>query len=189
MFRDLILKNRSTRRFQQDVPISMETLRELVDLARLSPSGGNVQPLKYIVSCDPEKNAVIFPTLAWAAHLKGWPGPAEGERPAAYIVILLDKEIGDSAGVDHGIAAHSILLGATEKGLSGCIIGSVKRAQLRAVLHIPERYDILLVVALGKAAETVMLEEVGPDGSTVYWRDEAGVHHVPKRRLDDLIVG
>jgi len=189
MLRDLILKNRSYRRFHEDVPIERETLRELVDLARLSASGSNLQPLKYILSCDPEKNALIFPHLAWAGYLKEWRGPSEGERPSAYIIILGDTEIRRSVGCDHGIAAQSILLGATERGLGGCMIGSVQRGKLRKALEIPPCCEILLVIALGKPKETVIIEAAGPEGDIRYWRDEEGVHHVPKRSLDQIILG
>jgi nitroreductase len=189
MIRDLIERNRSYRRFYEHESIDMETLRGLVDLARLSASGANRQPLKYILSCDAERNALIFPKLAWAGYLRGWGGPVEGERPSAYIVILGDTEISQSFGVDHGIAAQSMLLGASEKGLGGCIIASIQKEALREALSIPSRYEILLVLALGKPKETVVVEQVGPDGNIKYWRDDQGVHHVPKRSLEDLIVG
>ncbi len=189
MIRDLILQNRSCRRFHQDVAIEHETLRELVDLARCSASAANRQPLKYFLSCDPEKNAMIFPQLGFAGQLTDWPGPSEGERPSAYIIILLDTEISKSAGCDHGIAAQSILLGAREKGLGGCMHGSVKRGEVMQALGIPPRYEILLVLSLGKPKEKVVLETVGTDGKANYWRDSDGVHHVPKRPLDDIIIG
>jgi nitroreductase len=187
MIRDLILKNRSYRRFYQDHAIDAETLRELIDLARLSPSAGNLQPLRYIISVEPEKNALIFGHLAWAGYLTDWAGPAEGERPSGYIIILGDKQICPSVSCDHGIAAQSILLGATEKGLGGCIIGSVQREELSQALAVPARYAILLVLALGKPKEEVVLETATAD--IQYWRDERGVHHVPKRRLDEIIIG
>ena len=187
--RDLVLRNRSYRRFHQDVSIELETLRELVDLGRLSGSGSNAQPLKYILSCDPERNATIFPHLRWAGHLPDWPGPSEGERPSAYIVILGDKELRKSFGCDDGIAAQSILLGAAEVGLGGCMIGSIQRDGLRKDLGIERQYEILLVLAVGKPKEVVRLEELGPGGDIRYWRDEEGVHHVPKRALEDIIVG
>jgi len=189
MLRDLAIRNRSYRRFHEDVRVEMDTLRELVDLARLSASAANLQPLRYILSCDPAKNALIFPHLAWAAYLKEWSGPGEGERPSAYIIILEDKRIAHPLRCDHGIAAQSILLGATEKGLGGCIIGAVEKKGLRRALEIPERYEILLVLALGKPREKVLIEDVGSNGDIKYWRDSEGVHHVPKRRLDDIIVG
>ena len=187
--KELVAKNRSFRRFYQDVPVELETLMELVDLARLSASGANHQPLKYLLACDPEKNAAIFPQLGWAAYLKDWPGPVEGERPSAYIVILGDKHIKESFGIDHGIAAQSILLGAAERGLGGCIIATVRKEKLREALSIPEQYEILIVLALGKPKETVVIEAVGPDGDIKYWRDEQGVHHVPKRSLAEIILG
>ncbi len=189
MIKDLVFENRSRRRFQEDVSIEMDTLKELVDLARCSASGANRQPLKYILSSDPEKNKKIFPNLFWAAALKDWPGPAEGERPSAYVVILLDKELSESAGVDQGIAAQSILLGAVEQGFGGCMMAAINRDGLREVLQIPDRFDILLTIALGKPDEEVVMETVGPDGDTNYWHDENGVHHVPKRPLDEIIIG
>ncbi len=189
MIRDLILKNRSYRRFHQEVAVEPETLRELVDLARLSASGANRQPLKYILSGDPEKNALIFPNLAWAGYLKDWPGPAEGERPSAYIIILGDTEVSQQFFCDHGIASQSILLGATEKGLGGCIIASIQQDGLRKALSIPPRYKIMLVLALGKPKEKVVIESVGADGDIKYWRDSNSVHHVPKRSLDEIIIG
>ena len=127
MFKDLVLKCRSYRRFYEEVAVDNKTLREFVDLARLSASAVNRQPLKYILSSSREKNALIFSTLHWAGTLKTWPGPAEGERPAGYIIILGDKEIGAGFGLDPGIAAQTILLGAVEKGLGGCMLGAVDR--------------------------------------------------------------
>lgn len=188
MLKDLIVKNRSYRRFYQDDPVSLETLRGLVDLSRLSASAANKQPLKYILSSDPQKNAEIFQTLAWAGYLKEWQGPEEGERPAAYIIMLGDKTIAQSFGCDHGIAAQSILLGAVEKGLGGCIIGSIRRSDLSQILDISDHYEILLVIALGKPKETVVIEPIAPEGDYKYWRDEQGVHHVPKRGLDEVIL-
>ena len=188
MLKDLIRKNRSCRRFREEVKIEMEALRELVDLARLSASAGNMQPLKYVLSCDPEKNARIFMHLAWAAYLSNWPGPGEGERPAGYIIILGDRKVSTQFGCDHGIAAQSILLGATEKGLGGCMIASIMKEDLRGALKIPSRYEILLVLALGQPKEKVEIESVGPEGDTRYWRNQEDVHHVPKRNLDDIIL-
>lgn len=189
MLRELVLKNRSYRRFHQEAAIDTETLRELVDLARLSASGANKQPLKFRLVNDPETNAAVYPQLAWAGSLEDWPGPSEGERPSAYIVILGDTEVSGSFGVDWGIAAQSVMLGAAERGLGGCMIASISRKELREVLGIPNRFKILLVLALGKPKEEVVVDPVGPDGSIKYWRDSEGVHHVPKRSLDDLIVG
>ncbi len=184
--KDLILKNRSYRRFRQEARIDLETLRELIDLARLSASAANRQPLKYVLSCEQETNATVFPHLRWAGYLTDWSGPVEGERPSAYIVVLGDTEITKSFGCDHGIAAQSILLGAIEKGLGGCMFGSIAREELTEALAIPPRYEVLLVIALGEPIETVQIEPVDRDGDIKYWRDDDGVHHVPKRSLDAI---
>jgi len=189
MMKDLVLKNRSYRRFYEDVEVDCQTLRELVDLARLSASASNKQPLRYMLSCTKEKNALIFPNLAWAAYLKDWNGPSVGERPSAYIVVLADKEISANFNWDAGICSQSILLGATERDLGGCIIASVNKPSLKQALNIPDTYEIVFVLALGKPKEHVVIEPVPADGDIKYWRDAEETHHVPKRSLEDLIIG
>jgi nitroreductase len=188
MLAEIVRKNRSYRRFRQEMPVEIETLRGLVDLARLSASARNLQVLRYMISCDPATNAQIFATLAWAGYLPDWPGPVEGERPAAYIVVLGDPSAGPYLAVDSGLAMQNILLGAVEKGLGGCIVASVQRKRFREILSIPEPYEIQFVVALGTPLETVVIEEIGPDGDVKYWRDAQAVHHMPKRRLGDVIL-
>ena len=188
VIRDLIIENRSCRRFYQEVAIERETLRELVDLARLSASGANRQSLKYIRPGDRKTKALLFPNHVFAGQLKDWPGPTEGERQSAYMIILGDTEITKSFSCDHGIAAQSILLGAREKGLAGCMHGSAKKDELSKALGIPPRYEILLVLSLGKPKEKVVLETIGADGDFNYWRDSDSVHHVPKRRLYEIII-
>jgi len=190
MIEDLVAKNRSYRRFNQDFAITKDDLTQLVDLARKSPSGANLQPLRYALSWIEDRNRVIFPTLGWAGYLTDWPGPAEGERPSAYIICLAEQGVGREhiLYTDLGIASQSILLGAVELGLGGCIVHSVNRPALQEALGIPDEYQILQVIALGKPKEEVIIEETSPSGDVKYWRDQAGIHHVPKRRLDDIVI-
>ena len=188
MILDLITRNRSYRRFHEDKPVSTEVLQQLVNLARLCASARNGQSLKYFLSNDPKTNNEIFTTLAWAAYLKDWNGPEAGERPSAYIVILNDTTITSNYYCDHGIATQSILLGAVEKGLGGCIIASVNREELRVNLSIPKHFEIVHVIALGEPGETVVIEPLPATGDYKYWRDDKQVHHVPKRSLEDIIV-
>jgi len=185
--KDLVSKTRTYRRFNESKKIEFSVLEQLVDLARLSPSGGNRQPLKYLLYNTPGDCEKIFPKLAWAAYLTDWAGPVKGERPSGYIIVLGDKTITEVFGVDHGIAAQSIMLGATEAGLGGCIIASLKREALASDLNIPDNFEILLVLALGEPVETVIVDEV-KDNNIKYWRDDEKCHHVPKRSLDDLIL-
>ncbi len=188
MIADLIRKNRSFRRFYQNVSVDRDALEELVNLARLSPSAANLQPLRYILSTRPDINAQIFECLAWAAYLKDWQGPEVGERPAAYIVILADAKISQTVDCDHGIASQSILLGAREMGLGGCIIAAINQEKLRSVLKIDPQYKIMLVIALGRPKEEVVIETANRGDSIKYWRDAKNIHHVPKRNLNDIIL-
>jgi nitroreductase len=90
--------------------------------------------------------------------------------------------------IDTGIAAQTIMLAAAEQGIAGCMIGSILKDTLTRVLSLPETYEILLVLALGYPAESVVLEPLGEDGDTRYRRDADGVHHVPKRSLQDILL-
>ena len=127
MLKDLLLRNRSYRRFEQEVRISEEELTELVGLTCLCASARNAQALKYVIVHEEEKCAEVFPQLAWAGYLKDWDGPEEGERPAAYLIQLLDTRIVENCLCDDGIQAQTILLGAVEKGWGGCIIKAFRR--------------------------------------------------------------
>jgi nitroreductase len=186
--RELLASNRSYRRFREDQGIDQETLVGLVELARLCPSAANRQPLRYLLSWESERNSRIFSCLRWAAALRDWGGPAPGQRPAGYIVILADTRVSRQYDWDCGIVAQSMLLGAAERGWGGCMIASIDRKELRAALGIAEQLEIAMVVALGKPDETVVLEDGQLPEPRPYWRDAAGVHHVPKRPLSDLLV-
>lgn len=188
MIKELIIKNRSYRRFHQDRLVEMSTLRELVDLARLSPSGRNIQALKYYLSNTKEQNDKIYNNIFWAGYYKDWDGPKEGEKPSAYIVIVKDTSLGMSLPQDEGIAVQSILLGAVENGLGGCIIGNINKKNLVDSLNLDGRYEIALVLALGHPKEEVVIEPINEFADIKYWRDENDVHHVPKRNLDELIL-
>ena len=186
-FTDIVRKTRSYRRFDESYRIGYETLQSLVGLARLSSTGANRQPLKFMIFHSPEECEKIFPCLVWAAYLKDWHGPGEGERPSAYIMILGDTSIAGSFGVDHGIAAQTMMLGATEAGLGGCMIASIMREDLRNEIKLPDKYEILLVLAIGKPVEKVIIEDI-KDDDVKYWRDSNNNHHVPKRSLEELII-
>ncbi len=188
MLKDLVLKNRSCRRFYQNHKIDDEILINLVELARICPSAANLQPLKYYISNKSETNKKIFSTLSWAAYLKDWSGPCEEERPASYIIILKDTKISDNCDCDLGICAQTILLGAREKGLGGCMIAAVSKNKLKESLNIADHLKILLIIAIGKPKENIILETVGLNNSIKYWRDTNSIHHVPKRNLKDIII-
>lgn len=189
MLKNLVASCRSYRRFYQEEPVSEETLRDLISLARLTPSTSNSQALKFRLCFTPEETSKVFPFLGWAGALPDWDGPVPGERPSAYIVILCDLTLGKNKMWDDGITAQTIMLGAVEKGLGGCILGNVKREDLAKTLNIDtNRYSIDLVLALGKPKEKVVVVPLPENGNVAYYRDENQVHYVPKRDLEDLIL-
>lgn len=189
---ELVQKNRSYRGYNSQRAITREELLQMVECARLCPSSINVQPLKYYLAW--EKNVVdrIQPCTGWAKALPEMNLPHEGMCPTAFIVICQDKSIDSSLARyqrDVGIVAQTILLAATEMGLGGCMIGSFQAGEVRSALNLPENLAPALVVAIGEPAEKIVLTDIGPDGSTKYYRDENDTHYVPKRALEDLIVG
>ncbi|MCK3684028.1 nitroreductase family protein [Maribellus sp. YY47] len=186
MLRNLILKNRSYRRFNPDFKLLPEQIEKWIDLARLTASGRNMQPLKYAIVTEPELCESIFPFLGWAGYLSDWKGPAEHERPVAYVMVLKDKTISDNHYCDDGIAMQSILLAAVEDGCGGCIIGSVNKSKVARLLELPSHLELLWAIALGKPAEEVVIDTAGDD--IKYWRDEKDIHHVPKRALTEVLV-
>ncbi len=184
---DIITKSRSIRRFDEGKRLDIETLKSLVNLARLAPSARNSQALKYKLLQTELACANMFPALAWAGYLTDWQGPVEGERPAAYIIVLKDTLINNNIFCDDGLAIQNILLGATEQGLGACVLASIKREYIRETFSISNHLEILYVIALGKPDEEVVLKEMDKN-KFEYWRDDAGVHYVPKRNLDDLLI-
>lgn len=187
MIADLIRRTRTFRRFDASVPVTAQTLGELLDLARLGGSARNLQPLKYMPVVEEKLRADIFPCLGWAGYLPHWPGPPLHERPTAYIICLLDTTIAGGAEFDLGIASQNILLGAMEMGLGGCRIASLS-PDLADILALPPHLRIMLVIAMGKPKEEVKLVECDRDAPIRYWRDDKQTHFVPKRRLEDILV-
>lgn len=184
--RELLLKNRSYRRFYQDEKISTETLREIVENVRFTPSAANKQPLKFVLVTDVSMNEQIFSHLKWAGYLSDWDGPEQGERPSAYMVLLGNRKTSPNIDADYGIAMQTVLLSAVEKGYGGCLIGSYDKEKVRRLLDIPEELELSVVIALGKPKEKVVVEPV-KDDDIKYRRDEHQVHHVPKRSTEELI--
>ena len=184
MIYDKITSRRTIRKYEpKDVP--EEVLLKCVESARLSPSGANRQPLKYVIINDQKLLRDVFSTLSWAGYLPDYQ-PSEEEMPRAYVVILLDRSVCENYGHDAGIAAMSISMVAYDEGLGSCILGAIDRERLRKILNVPHGLDIVLVVALGYPAENPMVDKV-KDGDIKYWLDGNGVLHVPKRDFTEIV--
>lgn len=183
----LLARNRSYRRFDQSVRIPLAQLREMVELATLTASGRNLQPLKYVIINDEDACSRLFPALAWAGYLTEWPGPAEGERPAAYIVQLLDTEMAKDILCDDGLQLEAISLGATALGYGGCIIKAFNRQMVVDAIALPAHLEPRYIFALGRPVEKVVIDPIA-DGDYKYWRDAEEIHHVPKRGINEILV-
>lgn len=187
--RDLVINARSYRRFREEKDVELSVLTGIVDIVRFVPSSINMQPLRYAISVNRDVNAKIFPLLAWARQLKDWGGPTPGERPSAYIVIAGNDATPEKhLVVDLGIACQTLFLGLAEVGLVGCMIGNLNAKGVHDIICFPEEFKVLQVMAVGYAGEKVVIEDLPPGGATPYWRDPEGVHHVPKRRLDEALM-
>lgn len=188
MFAELVRKNRSYRRFFENEPLGEDLLTEWISLARLTPNGANKQAIRYVLSSQKETNEKIYAQLGWAGYFPDWDGPAPGERPGAYIILLQQASCKAGSPYDIGIAAQTILLAAVEKGYGGCMLGNIHREELKKDLQLAEDLEILLVLALGKPKETVVIDDISPGENIRYWRERDGTHHVPKIKTEDLIL-
>lgn len=188
-FRELLKASRSVRRYNNSVKISREELMELIELSRYCPSANNKQRLRFRAINDEEGCRNVFSNVIFAGSLGKDGTPSPGEEPSAYIVFLNDNSVGPARGEDIGICAEAMLLAANLMGYAGCMLGSIKKDSLMEYLGLSrEAYEPVLVLALGKGIEKVEIEDMEKDGDTAYHRDENRVHHVPKRKLCDILI-
>ena len=194
MLKDLVLKNKTYRRFDESVQVPYSLIRQWIELVRLVPTARNQQALKYLILTDPELREQFFPTLKWAGYLKDWDGPKSGERPTAYIIIGIDNRISNNyiahwTHIDLGIAIQTLLLAAVENDLGGCVIVFMDKKKQRQLLNIPDYIDIQAVLAIGKPIENVVWIDMKPGQTDYkYFRDEQGNHFVPKRPLSEILL-
>ncbi len=188
MIKDLVLKNRSYRKFHNDKKVSIQELSNLIELARLTPSSKNQQPLKYVLATKEHDTNFVFSQLKWAWYLKDWDGPSEDEKPPAYIIMCIDTNLNENAMIDAGISAQTILLGAVENQLGGCIIRTVNRYAISKYFNLPPNIEIIQVIAIGHPNQDVEITDIDSTGSINYFENNVGVHFVPKRKLEDILI-
>ena len=175
---DAIRERRTIRKFMQ-TPITHDDLLELIEAGRLAPSGANLQPVKFklIEGANCER---VFPHTRWAGYLPDG-APKAGERPTAYILLLVDTEIRKSGyEYDIGAAAENIQLAAWEKGIGACWMGSIDRKEIMEIAELDDsRYILTTLLALGYCGEASVSEDAAD--SIKYYYDETKTLHVPKR--------
>lgn len=187
-YAELLKRDRSIRRFDSSVGVRKADLERLVGLTRYCASARNLQPLRYRLVYSPDELDKVFPLLKWAGYLTDWDGPAENERPTAYLVQCLDTELTDNCLCDDGLQLQAITIGATAMGLGACIIKAFNAPELIKALNLPAQLKPLYVLALGHPAETVVIEDLPADGDYRYWRSPDQIHHVPKRQMNEIII-
>ncbi len=185
-FEEIIFKRRTIRRFKQD-PISLDILKKLVDFARVAPMAKNIQALDFIIVENAEIRNKLFQLIRWAGSLpEDQRTPESGREPAAYIILLVNKDVKPAyVDFDVGAAAENILLGAVNFGLGSCWMGAINFRKIKALFEIPDIYDIKQVISLGYPDEESTMEPFSD--SFTYWKTSDGKMHVPKRALDDII--
>lgn len=187
-FLQLVTEARSCRRFVEEQPLSAADVDWLLECARVAPSARNAQELRFITIGKGAVCDELFSLTRWAGALKDWNGPVPGERPTAFIAVLMPARGGDLLCYDVGIACQTIQLAATSRGWGACMIQAFDHQKATALLEVPKNLKIALVMGLGVALEKRVIASLPKDGSTAYWRDGNGVHHVPKRGLGELII-
>ncbi|MBD7912801.1 MULTISPECIES: nitroreductase family protein [Clostridium] len=181
-----ILSRRTVRKFKQD-KIERKTLESLINGARLAPSGGNLQPLKYIIVDKEEEVKKIYENVAWAKYLGENFKQNEDERPTAFIAVLVDTDIKKNGyEIDLGAAVENILLGAYSEGIGTCWMGAINKKEISKILRIPDRFLLNTVIALGYKGE--FPTTVDTEDSIIYYKGEDGELCVPKRKLEDIIL-
>jgi nitroreductase len=188
LFRDLVTKGRNYMKFDGSATVPAELLHGLLELASFAPSEGNLQPLKYLVVNESAERGQLIPMLLPEGSFAGWAGAPEKDRPQAFIVMFGDLSLCSDFGTDSGIAAQTILLGAANEGLGGCIIQSVDRERLKAHFGITGQYQPLMAIAIGKPAETLVIDQMSGDDTVVCRTDANGIRHIPKRMVRDSMI-
>ena len=191
MLKDLIKANRSCRGYDRSRRVTKREMEEMVDCARLSAAGVNLQVLKYYVTNDKQEVAKLNELTKLGAMLPDLHLPFKGTEPPAYILICQDLDISDKEDtftMDVGIAAQSITLAATEMGLAACMIGNYSQVKVHDAMGLAPNLKVRLIIAVGKSAEEIKIVRVPQSGVTAYYRDANGVHCVPKRSLKEVLI-
>jgi len=154
-------KRRSIRKYKTN-GISDNLVKELINAARLAPSGSNRQGARYKVISDkgtiqklresriyPQGFVYTAPVLIICCYDKS-AYPRQGEEGD-------DKFYGTEHVVrairDLSIASSFIVLQATELGLGTCYVGWMDKEKIKKILDLPESVEALFTITVGYPAE------------------------------------
>lgn len=180
----LLKKNRSCRGYDNSFKVRADQLRQIIDVNTMIPSARNQQVLRFRPVLADEACKVL-PHIRMGSALPDLHLPLPGTEPNAFIVVCSVVPENRSVSVDLGISVQSMLLQAVEMGLNGLCIGAFDKDALVRELALP--YEPLLLLAIGRSAEKIVLKEIAPEDSHAYYRVD-GIHYVPKISSDDLLI-
>lgn len=180
----LLLKNRSTRGFDTSFKVRKDQLMRIVSVNNKVASARNRQVLRFALVTE-ERAHLVLPHIAMGSALSDVKLPLPGTEPNAFIVVCSVCEPHVSTYVDLGISVQSMLLQAVEIGLNGVCLMSFDKDRIKENLSLP--YEPLIVIPVGKSAESIELVDMSVGGDCSYYR-ENGIHYVPKLKPDDLII-
>lgn len=187
-FEELVKSNRTCRRFDESKEVKREELLEIIELTRYIASGANKQALRYLLVNKNEDNEKVFSNIAWAGYLKDWPGPIDGERPRAYILLAEDEKYAKAMPEDVGIAAQTITLAARDKEMAACMFKAFRGKGIKEEFSLDKDINILMVIAIGYPVEEAVVDDISADEDIKYYRDENARHHVPKFTIDNIVI-
>jgi len=142
-----IYERRSIRHFSE-ASIDRKAVVEAIRAASWAPSGLNNQPWRFALIWDQDLKSQLAGLTRYSATLKA---------AAVLVPIFLDKE----SSYDHlkdcqavGACVQNLLLAIHARGLGAVWIGEIlKNAdQVLRILDLPERLELMAVVAIGHPA-------------------------------------
>ncbi len=183
---ELLLKNRSTRGYHKPYVVKREQLEKIVAVNTKIGSGCNRQVLRFRLVTKGDEASKVLENIKMGAALPELHLPFEGTEPEAFIIVCSTTAENKLVDIDLGMSLQTMMLKATEMGLSSLIIGAFNKEKLKEAFTLP--CDPVAVLCVGKGIEKFELVPIHENESHSYYRKN-GIHYIPKVMLDELIIG
>ena len=144
---EAIQERRSIRNYQ-DNPVEREKLERILEAGRLAPSAKNVEPWHFIAVTDAQKRKALSGGT-WAKFLS--------QSPLVIVACGDKKASPDWYAIDVALAVGNMVLTAVSEGLGTCCVGSFSEKDVKALLKVPENFEVLVMLAVGYPGDKVGL--------------------------------
>ena len=141
-------QERRSIRTYQDKPVPREKLEKILEAGRLAPSAKNIEPWHFIAVTDAEKRKALSGGM-WAKFL--------AQAPLVIVACGDKKASPDWYAIDVALAVENMVLTAVSEGLGTCCVGSFSEKDVKAVVKVPENFEVLLMLAVGYIGEKLDL--------------------------------